>query len=303
MALVLDVEGGAAMPPGPIVDSHVHLWDPTRFRMPWLDGNERIGKPFGLAEFREHSAGIEVEGIVYLQVEVTPPYALLEAQWVADQPADGPPILGIVPWAPLEDGDRARSFLDAMVAIDPRIKGIRRLYQSEPDLDFCIRPDFIRGVQILPEYGLSFDLGVFNQHLKNTITLVRACPEVSFVLDHIGKPDIKGGMREPWYDEIRQLAVVPERRLQGQRHGHRSRPGRLDHRRPPAVRRARAGVVRRGPGDVRRRLAGRPDGLAVPPLGGGARRDHGRAVRHGEAEALERERPPVLPPVGPRHQS
>lgn len=194
------------MPLGPIVDSHVHLWDPTRFRMPWLDGNERIGKPFGLREFREHSAGIEVEGIVYLQVEVTPPYALLEAQWVADQPSDGPPILGIVPWAPLEDGDRARSFLEALVAIDPRIKGIRRLYQSEPDLDFCIRPDFIRGVQILPEYGLSFDLGVFNQHLRNTITLVRACPNVSFVLDHIGKPDIKGRMVQPWRDEIRELA-------------------------------------------------------------------------------------------------
>jgi L-fuconolactonase len=197
------------MPLGPIVDSHVHLWDPTRFRMPWLDRNERIGKPFGLAEFRDHSAGIEVEGIVYLQVEVTPPYALLEAQWVADQPADGPPILGIVPWAPLEDGDRARSFLDAMVAIDPRIKGIRRLYQGEPDPDFCIRPDFIRGVQILPEYGLSFDLGVFNQHLRNTITLVRACPGVSFVLDHIGKPDIKGHMREPWRSEIRELAAMP----------------------------------------------------------------------------------------------
>ena len=197
------------MPLGPIVDSHVHLWDPTRFRMPWLDGNERIGKPFGLADFREHSAGVEVDGIVYLQVEVTPPYALLEAQWVADLPAEGPPILGIVPWAPLEDGDRARSFLDAMVKIDPRIKGIRRLYQGEPDLDFCIRPDFIKGVQIMPEYGLSFDLGVFNQHLKNSITLVKECPDVSFVLDHIGKPDIKGKMREPWHSEIRELAALP----------------------------------------------------------------------------------------------
>jgi L-fuconolactonase len=197
------------MPLGPIVDSHVHLWDPTRFRMPWLDGNERIGKPFGLADFREHSAGLEVEGIVYLQVEVTPPYALLEARWVADLPPEGPPILGIVPWAPLEDGDRARSFLDAMVAVDPRIKGIRRLYQGEPDIDFCIRPDFIRGVQILPEYGLSCDLGVFHQHLKNTITLVRACPNVSFVLDHIGKPDIRNGVLDPWRDEIRQLAALP----------------------------------------------------------------------------------------------
>jgi L-fuconolactonase len=197
------------MPLGPIIDSHVHLWDPTRFRMPWLDDNDKIGKPFGLPEFREHSAGIEVEGIVYLQVEVTPPYALLEAKWVADQPNDGPPILGIVPWAPMEDGDRARSFLDAMVAIDPRIKGIRRLYQSEADLDFCIRPDFIRGVQILPEYGLSFDLGVFHQHLKNTITLVQACPDVTFILDHMGKPNIKDGLQDPWRDEIRQLASFP----------------------------------------------------------------------------------------------
>ena len=197
------------MPLGPIIDSHVHLWDPTRFRMPWLDDNEKIGKPFGLAEFREHSAGIEVEGIVYLQVEVTPPYSLLEAKWVADQPNDGPPILGIVPWAPIEDGERCRSFLDAMVAIDPRIKGIRRLYQSEPDIDFCVRPDFIRGVQILAEYGLSFDLGVFHQHLKNTITLVEACPNVSFILDHMGKPNIKDGLRDPWRDEIRQLASFP----------------------------------------------------------------------------------------------
>ena len=197
------------MPLGPIIDSHVHLWDPTRFHMPWLDDNEKIGKPFGLAEFREHSAGIEVEGIVYLQVEVTPPYSLLEAKWVADQPNDGPPILGIVPWAPIEDGERCRSFLDAMVAIDPRIKGIRRLYQSEPDIDFCVRPDFIRGVQILAEYGLSFALGVFHQHLKNTITLVEACPNVSFILDHMGKPDIKDGLRDPWRDQIRQLASFP----------------------------------------------------------------------------------------------
>lgn len=197
------------MPHGPIVDSHVHLWDPTRFRMPWLDGNERIGRPFGLADYREHTAGIEVDGIVYLQVEVSPAYALLEARWVADLPAEGPPVLGIVPWAPLEDGDCARSFLDALVAVDPRITSIRRLIQDEPDDDFCVRPDFIRGVQILPEYDLAFDLCIYHRHLKNTITLVRACPNVRFVLDHIGKPDIKAGLIDPWRDEIRELASFP----------------------------------------------------------------------------------------------
>jgi L-fuconolactonase len=197
------------MPPGPIVDSHVHLWDPTRFRMPWLDNNERIGRPFLQADYREHTAGLDVEGIVYLQVEVLPAYALLEAQWVADLPAEPLPVLGIVPWAPLEDGDCARSFLDAMTAIDPRIKSIRRLIQDEPDDDFCVRPDFIRGVQILPEYDLSFDICVYHRHLKNTITLVRSCPNVNFVLDHIGKPDIKAGLLDPWRDEIRELASFP----------------------------------------------------------------------------------------------
>ena len=197
------------MPPGPIVDSHVHLWDPTRFRMPWLDGNERIGRPFGLSEYREHTAGLDVEGIVYLQVEVTPPYALLEAQWVADLPVDGPPVLGIVPWAPLEDGECARSFLDALVAIDPRITSIRRLIQDEPDDDFCVRPGFIRGVQILADYNLSFDICIYHRHLKNAITLVRACPNVNFVLDHIGKPDIEAGLLDPWRAETRELASMP----------------------------------------------------------------------------------------------
>ena len=128
---------------------------------------------------------------------------------MADLPNEGPPILGIVPFAPVEYGERVRAYLDALVAVDPRIKGVRRLYQAEPDVDFCVRPDFIRGVQILAEYGLSFDLGVRQLQLWNTIALVRACPDVSFVLDHVGKPNVKDGVLDPWRDEIRELASFP----------------------------------------------------------------------------------------------
>ena len=129
-----------------------------------------------------------------------------------------------MPWAPLEDGERARSFLDALVAIDPRIKGIRRLYQSEPDIDFCIRPDFIRGVQICcPSTACRSTSALINQQLPDTITLVRACPNVSFVLDHIGKPDIKGRHAGSLARRDPRACGVPERALQGQRHGHRGR--------------------------------------------------------------------------------
>jgi len=178
--------------------------------MSWLDGNATLDKPYGLADYRAHSQGVEVEAIVYLQVEVNPPYALLEARWVADLPPEGPKIGAIVPWAPLEDGERARSFLEAIVPIDPRIKGIRRLYQDEPDVDFCVQPDFIRGVRLLPEFGLSFDLCLRHLHLRNTIELVRSCPGVSFVLDHIAKPDIKAGLLDPWRADIRELASFPD---------------------------------------------------------------------------------------------
>ena len=93
--------------------------------------------------------------------------------------------------------------------IDARITGVRRLYQAEPDPEFALRPDFVRGVQLLAEYGLSFDLGTTYRQLPATIRLVRACPGVTFVLDHIGKPNIKDGTLEPWRAQIGELASLP----------------------------------------------------------------------------------------------
>ncbi|MFN8522240.1 MAG: amidohydrolase family protein [Chloroflexota bacterium] len=197
------------MPIVPIIDSHVHLWDPTRFHMPWLDGNERIGRAFGLQDYVEHTAGIEVEGIVYLEVDIAAPYTLLEPRWVAELPPVGPPILGIVPFAPVEYGDRVRAFLEALVAVDPRVKGVRRIVQGESDPNYSSRGEFISGVRALPDYGLSFDICVYHPQLASAIRLVEACPKTSFILDHIAKPAIKDGLLDPWRQQITALASFP----------------------------------------------------------------------------------------------
>ena len=196
------------MPDVPIVDAHVHLWDPHRFRISWLDGNEVLDKPYGLAEYREQTAGLPIEAMVYLEVDVEPPYALLEAQHVARLADEEPRLQGIVAWAPLEYGERARAFLEALAGIDPRIKGVRRILQSEP-ADFCLRPDFIRGVQLLPEYGFSFDICINYRQLANAISMVRECPETNFIVDHIAKPGIKDRLLDPWREQMRELAALP----------------------------------------------------------------------------------------------
>jgi L-fuconolactonase len=196
------------MPDFLIVDAHVHLWDPRRFRMPWLDGSP-LDKHFGLPEYDDATAGVTVEVFVYLEVDVSRAYALLEAKAIVDLSETDRRIQGIVPWAPLEDGECVRTYLDALVALGDRIKGVRRITQAEPDPAFCLQPRFIKGVQILPEYGLTCDLCCNYTQLSHIVELVRQCPETTFIMDHIAKPNIRDGRLDPWREQMSALADLP----------------------------------------------------------------------------------------------
>lgn len=193
----------------PIIDTHLHLWDPGNLRYPWLDGNELLNKPYLLADYRNACGQIQVEKIVFLQCEVDFAQFREEAAWVTSLAKQDPRIAGIVAWAPLEKGDAARADIQALLAANPLLKGIRRIIQFEPDIEFCLRPDFVKGVQSLADYGLSFDICISHIQMANTIKLVAQCPNVSFILDHIGKPDIRQQIFEPWKSEIKQLAQFP----------------------------------------------------------------------------------------------
>jgi L-fuconolactonase len=92
---------------------------------------------------------------------------------------------------------------------NPSLRGIRRLIETERDPSFCLEPGFIEGVRLLKEYELSFDICVKHWGLVYATELARRCPEVTFILDHIGKPDIRNGLREPWSQQIREFAKLP----------------------------------------------------------------------------------------------
>lgn len=193
----------------PIIDTHLHLWDPAYLRYPWLDGNPILNKPYLLDDYNRHCGPVQVEKMVFLQCEVDFAQFREEAAWVTELAKEDTRIAGMVPWAPLEKGEAVRADLEALLAENPLIRGIRRIIQFEPDIEFCLQPDFVRGVQILADYGLSFDICIAHPQLANTIKLVAQCPNVNFILDHIGKPDIKAQLFEPWRSELRTLASFP----------------------------------------------------------------------------------------------
>ncbi len=197
------------MPDFPIVDAHVHLWNPERYRIPWLDGNETLGRRLELAAYREQTRGVAIDAFVYVEADLAKEYSFLEARQAEVYAGEDPRLRGIVAFAPVEFGERVRPYLESLVAVGPRIKGVRRLLQGEPDPEFCLRPDFVRGVELLPEYGLSFDLCIYHHQLPGVIELVRRLPAVSFILDHIGKPDIRHGVLDPWRAQIGELASMP----------------------------------------------------------------------------------------------
>ncbi len=192
----------------PIIDSHVHIWDTDRFPIPWLESIPTLNKRFWIDDYFAATEGLPVEGFVYLQVEVAPPYALIEAQTIASLAEVDARVLAITPWAPLEEGEKVRLFLEQLVAMSPKIKSIRRIVQAEPDPEYCLQPGFIRGNQLLAEYGLSSEIACNHTQLAATAELVRQCPGTEFILNHIAKPDIRGGVFEPWASQLTELAAL-----------------------------------------------------------------------------------------------
>ena len=109
----------------------------------------------------------------------------------------------------LSKGGRAvMDYLDKLADF-PRVKGVRRIIQNEDDLDFCLRPGFLEGVDALSSYGYSFDICIDRRHMDKAIALASKCSEVHMVLDHIGKPNIAAGEFQPWASQLKALSGCP----------------------------------------------------------------------------------------------
>jgi L-fuconolactonase len=192
-----------------VIDSHIHLWDPTLLPYPGLDSDPDLRRPFLPADL--HGSGGADE---WVMVQAEPRYDddtdradLAELEWVASLAASDPALRGMVVRAPVEIGRAVCEMLER-IAAHPLAVGIRRLIQDEP-AGFARSRNFLDGVRVVGEFGLPFDVCVRAAERGDVAPLVDACPDVSFVLDHLGKPDIAGGEWRPWREQMVELAGRP----------------------------------------------------------------------------------------------
>jgi L-fuconolactonase len=196
------------MPEFPVIDSHVHLYDVARLRYAWLSGVPKINRTYLLPDFDAARGTVAVDGIVFAEVDVDPGLHVEEAAFVQELAAADHRLRGMVAHAPVEKGAAVEDDLDRLAQF-PTLRGIRRLIQGAPDPGICLEPDFLDGVRRVGRRGLVFDICIKSWAMAYAIELVRRCPDVTFVLDHIGKPDIRHGLREPWWSQIADLGRLP----------------------------------------------------------------------------------------------
>jgi L-fuconolactonase len=89
----------------------------------------------------------------------------------------------------------------------PKFVGVRHVVQDEPDDDFMVRPEFLRGVSALQRFDLAYDILIYPKQLPAAIELVRKFPEQRFVLDHLAKPFIREHTLSPWSEQIADLSA------------------------------------------------------------------------------------------------
>lgn len=195
------------MPSMPIVDSHIHFWDPGQLNYPWLQDIPALNHAFLPAQLAHAAAAVDLQKIIFVQADCVPEDGLAEVAWVSQLAQTEPRIQGIVAFAPLENKSASAAHLEKLKTF-PLVKGVRRLIQSE-SRGFANQPEFVRGVQQLAHFGFNFDICIKHTQMSEAIELVSQCPEVAFVLDHFGKPAIAGKQLEPWATQIRTLAQFP----------------------------------------------------------------------------------------------
>ncbi len=187
-----------------LIDAHQHFWIYRPEEYAWIDDSmAALRRDFLPQDLKPELESGGFSGSVAVQARQT----LEETRWLLELANRSSRILGVVGWVDLQSPEVRSQLKD--FARNSKLVGVRHVVQAEPDDHFLLRPEFLRGISALEEFDLAYDILIYPRHLAVTAEFVERFPNQRFVLDHLGKPPIKGGEIASWAEGIRRLAALP----------------------------------------------------------------------------------------------
>ncbi len=186
-----------------IIDTHLHLVYPDRFAYPWLADVPVLNRPFTIADYLAEAEPAGISAMLHMEVDVAEGDIVGETEFVTTL---HPKVIGAIAACRPENGEFPAQ-LDRLAAI-PGVRGLRRILHVMPDGLSAAAP-FTENVRRLAALKLSFDLCLLPRQIPEGRRLAADCPDVQFVLDHCGVPNVKDQEFQPWRDHISRIAELP----------------------------------------------------------------------------------------------
>ena len=184
------------------IDSHQHFWQYNPQKNDWItDDMKVIQRDFLPSDLLPILQKNNIDGCISVQADQTED----ETDFLLELSNNHDFIRGIVGWVDL----RANNIFERLEHYSQfkKLKGFRHIVQSETDSEFMLRPKFKNGITALALYDFTYDILIYHYQLEQTIQFVMLFPNQKFVLDHLGKPDIKSGEYALWQTNIKKLAL------------------------------------------------------------------------------------------------
>ncbi|RVG51703.1 amidohydrolase family protein [Sinorhizobium meliloti] len=190
-----------------IIDTHLHLIDKSALNYPWLSGVPALDRDFLYATYAAEAKRVGIAASLHMEVDVDPAEIELETREVARLAGEPGSLLkgAIAACRPEDEGFAA--YLERQEE-NAFVKGFRRVLHVVTD-DLSEQPLFRENVKRLSGTRFTFDLCVLPYQIPKAIALADLAPDVQFILDHCGVPDIRGHAEHPWRDHMTEIARRP----------------------------------------------------------------------------------------------
>ncbi len=184
------------------IDAHQHFWQYSPREFGWITHEmSAIRRDFLPQDLQPLLKTAGFDASIAVQAAQTSE----ETNFLLDLANKYPFIAGVVGWADLQAPDAEEKL--TRISENKKLVGVRHVVQSEPDINFLLRPAFMKGIRLLEKFDLTYDILIYPKHLPVTARFVEQFPDQKFVLDHLAKPLIKDRILQPWTADIWALAA------------------------------------------------------------------------------------------------